>query len=314
MRYSPGGTSPDDAPDQFIAAWESFEDLFLANWEARRRYLISLARQVSRRVQSLEEPCPVAEQKANNLVRDLSNQPNPAEREAIGEAPRNQLRWPPAGYEELLPGPPSLPSRERSQAPRPAGGGFADQAVLTDPGAVFSFSRYDYPLALHALGQFIEGDVVAAASRRVFEPLGMEHTSLGDAAGVQIFPEAGGVFVFWSRTRTSERVWPSVATGFLMEALGSDLGVGREILEPRRVRGDGQFEKGPRPCEEPIWNSVRPSDPGSPAPPGDRAGRYLNGDRVFELQERGGVLFPYHTGCALRRPRDVSSGSTRGFP
>jgi CubicO group peptidase (beta-lactamase class C family) len=242
-----------------------------------------------------------------------------------------------------------------------------DQAVFTDPGAVLSFSRYDYPLAVRILESAGGGDLASLARERVFEPLGMENTSLGeapaglpvvqttvpdllrfwsarldgdvggfpsipadsssvallddrgrlfdgglwgdriggqprfsmmcaagatgDAAAVQVFPESNLTLVFWSRARTPYRLWPSVAATFLLESIASDLGLGSDIFEPKRVRGDAEVEEGPRPCKEPVWNSERAGEPGSAAPAEDWAGRYFNGDRVFELQERDGVLW-----------------------
>ena len=493
MRYTVDATyprwdRPDDAPEELIAAWGAFEELLLSEWEGRRQHMVSLAREASRRTQRLEEPCPVVGQKVNTLVRDLANRPNPEERGAIGERERVPLRWPPEGFESLIPRGVSrpLPGRpvvihypERSFAEvagsdvspssmtgvvagRIRGGevesldahGFADpeekeplsadavfrfpaftevvvstlaetlereglihldeplssylpglderlgavslehllthrsglddaaprapdwseilddlddRAVFTEPGAVFSFSRYDYPLVIRALQQRMEGDLGTELTLRVFEPMGMENTSLGDpiaglpvllttvpdllqfgsawidsdvrgvpsasvprssaalldgrgrefhggfwrdavggqprvslmcaagpvgdASAVEIFPDSATVLVFWSRARTADRLWPSVTAGVLLEALGSDMGVGSDILEPHWVRGDGQLEIGPRPCEEPRWTSVRADAPGLPAPAAEWAGRYLNGDREFELQGREGVLW-----------------------
>ena len=241
-----------------------------------------------------------------------------------------------------------------------------DRAVFTDPGSVFSYSRYDYPLALRALEQSIEEDLATAANRWVFEPLGMVKTSLGDAkdglpvlltttpdllrfgsalaekegddllplptapsspalrdgvgrwfdggfwrdfvegnsrvslmcsagyasdaAGFQVFPESGAVLVFWSRSRNPDQGWPTVAARNLLDGVGSDLGVETNLYESRHVRGDGQVDKGPRPCDEPGPMTVRADDPGSPASAGDWAGRYENGDRVIELLDREGFL------------------------
>ncbi len=488
----PRWNRPDDAPDELIAAWENFEELLLAHWEERRRYMIDFAREASQQVPSLEESCSSLREGANGLLRDLSDRAGEAEREAIAQGAHVRLRWPPEGYDELLVGPSDLPppepAPERAPAATPATGGFAgaaawdvgpmgmtgvvaglqrageveyleafgfadqeeqepltadavfrfpaftevavsalaaaldreglvdlqaplssylpdlgdrlgavsldhllshrsglddafprgsvwsvilddldDRNMFTDPGAVFSFSRYDYPLALRALERSIEGDVVAEARRRVFEPLGMENTSLGDAAeglpvalttapdllrfgsawidgevgvapslsagsgsaalleggnrmfeggvwrdfvagqprvslmctagsagdaaGLQIFPNSDVVLVFWSRARSSSHSWPEVAARFLLEALGSDLGVGSDIFEPRRVRGDAQLERLPRPCNEPTWNAVRASDPGPLTRTEAWSGRYANGDRVLELRKREGVVW-----------------------
>ncbi len=484
----PRWNRPDDAPDELIAAWESFEHLLLARWELRRRKMLDLAQEAGRQLRRLEDTCLSLNARANSLVRNLSARATEAEREAVAQGEYPRLRWPPEGYDELLVAPSRLPPPQRPPAPMPAMRGFAgaaasdvgpremtgvvaglqrageieyleafgfadleeqepltadavfrfpaftevavsalaaaldreglvdlqaplssylpnlddrlgavsldhllshrsglddaaprdsvwseilddldDRAVFTDPGAVFSFSRYDYPLAVRALGRSIAGDVLAEASRRVFEPLGMENTSLGDAAeglpvvlttaadllrfgsawidgevgvapslsagsgsaalleggdrmfeggvlrdivgdqprvslmcaagsagdaaGLQIFPDSGVVFVLWSRARGSSHTWPDVTARFLLEALGSDLGVGSDIFEPRRVRGAAELERLPRPCKEPTWNTVRVFEPGSPAPAGDWAGRYANGDRLFELQEREGVLW-----------------------
>jgi hypothetical protein len=242
-----------------------------------------------------------------------------------------------------------------------------DRALFTNPGAVLSFSKYNYPLALQALEQVMEDDVVTAADRKIFQPLGMENTFLGevveglpmvmttapdllrfgsaiiegevgaspslptgsalaalfesgergyyggswrdqvggqpriaimcaagqsgDAAGIQIFPDAGAVFVLWSRAGRTDRVWPDAAASFLFERLGSNLGLGTDLIEPRRVRANGQFERSHRPCEEPGWTSRQVDDPGSPAPTRDWAGRYLNGDRIYDLEDREGMLW-----------------------
>jgi hypothetical protein len=239
--------------------------------------------------------------------------------------------------------------------------------VFTDPGAVLSQSRYDYPLAVRVIERAVEGDLVSLARERVFQPLGMENTSFGesvgglpaiqttvpdllrfwsarldgdlggfpalpedqgslalldgrgrtfhggfwgdriggqprfsmmceagsasDATGIQVFPESDLILVFWSRTRNPLRRWPSVAAGFLLETIGEDLGLGSNVLEPKRVRGDAEFTAGPRSCKEPGWNSERIDDPGTPVPPEEWAGRYINGDRIFDLQAREGVLW-----------------------
>ncbi len=56
-----------------------------------------------------------------------------------------------------------------------------DRAVFTEPGAVHSYSRYSYPLAVRALERAAGEDVAGLAARTVFEPLGMESTSLDEA-------------------------------------------------------------------------------------------------------------------------------------
>jgi CubicO group peptidase (beta-lactamase class C family) len=479
---------PDDASEQLVEAWEIFQSQILEHWDERRRYISNFARLASRRVRRLEEPCPVVAPKVNELVRALASDPTPAEREAIGERPRLGVRWPPEGYEELLPGRISRPSTERPPptgppardlaavaaadispsgmtgvaAGRLRGGevefleaaGFADEeeqepltpdaafrlpaftevvisalaaelaqegaidlqapissyltdlddglgaislqdllshrsglddanpggaiwseildalddrAVFTDPGAVFSYSRYDYPLAVRTLEAAVGEDLAAMVRERVFEPLGMESTSLGqafhglpvtettvpallrfwsarlngqlgglpslpadstsaplrdgrgrlfdggvwgdwvagqrrfsmmcaagsagDAAGVQIFPDSALILVFWSRTRTPYRLWPSLSANFLLETLGSDLGVGEDILGPKGVRGDAEFAVGPRPCREPRWSSERIGDPGSRVASDEWVGRFANGDRIFQLQSREGALW-----------------------
>jgi hypothetical protein len=241
-----------------------------------------------------------------------------------------------------------------------------DRAVFVEPGAVFSFSRYDYPLALRALERSVDEDLSSAASRWVFEPLGMENTSLdltegglpvllttapdllqfgsawigdqppdespasadlpspahvdgtgrsyegglwkdevvgqsrasllcsagpgADATGLQIFPSAGVVMVFWSRARTPDQVWPTLTFQSLLERLGSELGLSTDAFEPREVRGDAELVMGPRPCVPPSSQTVRVEDTGSPAQAGDWVGQYVNGDRIFELLDREGFL------------------------
>ncbi|MBT8397630.1 MAG: beta-lactamase family protein, partial [Gemmatimonadetes bacterium] len=242
-----------------------------------------------------------------------------------------------------------------------------DRAIFTDPGAVYSYSRYDYPLAVRALVELLEEDLASAANRWVFEPVGMENTSfgdpvqglpvlvtavpdllsfgstwidaqarnpaslfadsvsqaledgygrvfegglwtdqvegrpraslmcssgpVGDAAAIQIFPESEVIEVFWSRARTQGRGWPSVTSGHLLETLASDLGLESDLFEPRKVRGDAQLGVGPRPCLDPEIRTVRADDPGTPAGSEEWAGRYMNGDRVFELRDREGFLW-----------------------
>jgi CubicO group peptidase (beta-lactamase class C family) len=242
-----------------------------------------------------------------------------------------------------------------------------DRAVFTEPGAIFSHSRYSYPLAARALSRILGEALPSAARRDLFEPLGMEGTSLlqpleglpvlettvpdllrfweawfrgevgllppspapgdtgigggpqarvyegglwwdrvggqtrlsrmcaagseGDAAGFQVFPDSALALVFWSRARNSLYEFPASSVEFLLEELGVHLGLEVDVLEPGRIRGDAEMDTGTRPCDAPTWKSTRPEDLGPPAPAGEWAGRYSNGNRVVELQDREGTLW-----------------------
>jgi len=242
-----------------------------------------------------------------------------------------------------------------------------DRAVFTDPGAVFSFSRYDFPLAVRAVESAMDEVLESAAQRWIFEPLGMESTTFGDtllglpvlvttapdllrfgstlegggaesgvlssgdsssgaflgpkgrafagglwmdvvggqlratllcaagpggdAAWFHAQPEQGAVAVLWSRRQGPPQEWPTVSAEYFLEEIGSKMGVAPDSLLPSSLRGDGDLLTGPRPCKEPGAYTARVDDPGSPAPAGEWAGRYLNGDRVFELEDREGLLW-----------------------
>ena len=55
-----------------------------------------------------------------------------------------------------------------------------DRALFTDPGVIYSYSKYDYPLAVRALERSLQEELATAASQWVFEPLGMVNTSFGE--------------------------------------------------------------------------------------------------------------------------------------
>ena len=131
----PRWNRPDDASDELLAAWDSFEALLLEYWEERQGYMIHLAREVSREVAELQESCGLMRQVTNSVVREVAEELNQAERKARAGGARVRVRWPPEGFEEILAGPPALLSRERAptQRPpsRPASGTFA-AAAATD--------------------------------------------------------------------------------------------------------------------------------------------------------------------------------------
>ena len=67
--------------------------------------------------------------------------------------------------------------------------------------------------------------------------------------------------------------------------------MGSGIFEPRRVEGDAQLERLPRPCIDPTWNTVRASEPGPLYRATEWSGRYTSRGRVSELRKREGVLW-----------------------
>ncbi|MBT8395996.1 MAG: DUF922 domain-containing Zn-dependent protease, partial [Gemmatimonadetes bacterium] len=99
----PKWNRPEDAPAKLIAAWEAFEEQIAEQWRERRDYMVAFAREATREVQRIEEPCLLVGQLANNAVRDLANRPTPMQRDMLGGQTRTRLRWPPEGFEELLP-------------------------------------------------------------------------------------------------------------------------------------------------------------------------------------------------------------------
>ena len=106
----------------------------------------------------------------------------------------------------------------------------------------------------------------------------------GPAVGFEIFPETSSAVVFVGSS------WPTNTARFVLNQVATELGVGAEIFEPRRLRGTGSLYPQSGPCSEPDWNDVTVVEAGEPAAAGDWAGRYSNGARRFLLEDREGSL------------------------
>jgi CubicO group peptidase (beta-lactamase class C family)/predicted secreted Zn-dependent protease len=60
-----------------------------------------------------------------------------------------------------------------------------DRALFTDPGAVFSYSRYSYPLAGRVIESALGSSIEDAIERLILDPLGLTGTSLGARDAVE---------------------------------------------------------------------------------------------------------------------------------
>lgn len=111
-----------------------------------------------------------------------------------------------------------------------------------------------------------------------------------DAVGFQVYPEQDVAVILWARARSSARVWPATVARIVLDDLGTKLGLGPEIYEPRALKGAADLQTDPRICDRPDWNPRRVSSVGAPVRGADWAGRYTNGDRLVTLEERDGTL------------------------
>lgn len=112
-----------------------------------------------------------------------------------------------------------------------------------------------------------------------------------DAAALHVHPEHDVVLILWARPRSSSRDWPATVARIILEDLGSKLGFGPAVFEPRRLEGAAELQTDPHRCDEPDWNPETVSEAGPPAAAGDRAGSYTNGDRRVTLEDREGTLW-----------------------
>lgn len=122
----------------------------------------------------------------------------------------------------------------------------------------------------------------------------------GYAAGFQIYPETRTIMVFWSRydagdsrfaeSPPSATRWPMESTRFVVSRVAGALDLDDEAFGPTRLDGGGQLTLSPRRCAEPALSSERVEDFGPPTPSGDWPGVYVNGDRLFQLEEVEGML------------------------
>ncbi|MDH3269853.1 MAG: serine hydrolase [Gemmatimonadota bacterium] len=513
---------PDDTPVELAEAWGVFAEQIEESWDEQRRFIVEFGREARRRAMRLEEGCPLLQQRANALVRELHEEFSEERREAVAAGGGVRFRWPPEGYQHLMrASSQDAPSDGRGRSPsggagrtegRPApqpataaavgapdaagvssnalavlktilaselsvaGGmvgvvaglhragaveylevvgtsdlagttplevegplivpGFSevliaataarlheqgvldvsaplstwlpdleeelgaiplealfthrsgidnarpadsvwttilddlnDRAVFTEPGAVFSFSQYDYPLAVRVLERATASELETLVEEAVLRPVGMSDTRFDnesdglpvtvtsavdllrfgaalidgsatvvgtgaanasweevalrasapsvfagglhldapggvrrmsimcaansgtDALAFQIYPDKATAFVLWSRPGSVNADWPETSARFLLEILGSELGLAGETFDPRLVRGAGQLQLPRRRCEPPGWNEVRITGGVTPAPADEWAGRYLNGDRLVILEEREGTLW-----------------------
>jgi CubicO group peptidase (beta-lactamase class C family) len=103
---------------------------------------------------------------------------------------------------------------------------------------------------------------------------------------VQLFPLSGTILLV-----IGVDGWPRHASTYLLDAVGSALRMGNEVFGPVRLAGVAGFGSRPRPCDG-IGTSraYRPVDFGPRAESADWAGRYVNGDWFFALDESEGLL------------------------
>ena len=105
-------------------------------------------------------------------------------------------------------------------------------------------------------------------------------------AMVQVFPVTGSVLVVIGIDG-----WPRHTGMFMLDALGRTLRIGNEIFGPVPLAGVAGFGRRGRPCSRiGTTDAYRPVDFGPRADAGDWAGRYVNGDWFFALEEEDGLL------------------------
>lgn len=122
-------------------------------------------------------------------------------------------------------------------------------------------------------------------------PGGVPRLSLGCATDsadslIQVFPLSGTILL-----NIGVDGWPRHASTYLLDAVGTALRMGNEVFGPVRLAGVAGFGRRARPCGG-IGTSpaYRPVDFGPRAESADWAGRYVNGDWFFALEEDAGML------------------------
>jgi CubicO group peptidase (beta-lactamase class C family) len=121
----------------------------------------------------------------------------------------------------------------------------------------------------------------------------------GVTGGFQVFPESGSMVAFGSIGSL-----PLHTVTFVLSRFGEAFGSGDQVFGPGTLSGGIQVDQAPGRCaQEWVTQSRRPDDFGPMAEARDWAGRYLNGEWFFALEERDGLLVsPRGSGLA---PFDV---------
>lgn len=110
-------------------------------------------------------------------------------------------------------------------------------------------------------------------------------TAVADAI-VQVYPLTGTIFMAIGLDG-----WPRHTGTFLLDAVGRMLRIDNEVFGPVRIDGVAGFGRRPRPCSGlRTTRTYRPVDFGPRAETGDWAGRYVNGEWFFALEDDAGVL------------------------
>lgn len=241
----------------------------------------------------------------------------------------------------------------------------SDRALVTDPGTLYSYSRYSYGLAVRVIETRLGMSIEEAVRQSILSPLGLDGTSFGareaDDAVDELpiaYTTVPDLMVFWlswmdgqiagsgpdvlasaptdgpagaghsfyrgfwvDRFGEVDRIallcgasggtagfevlpgsrtvlalggsggLPLYTTVFLLGRVGDALGVGNAIYGPRPLDGGASPNRSRRRCEprSVTWSNLV-TDFGSPAAAQDWAGRYLNGELRFVLDDVGGTL------------------------
>lgn len=110
-------------------------------------------------------------------------------------------------------------------------------------------------------------------------------TSVADAI-VHIYPLTGTIVL-----AIGVDGWPRHTGTFLLDAVGRMLRIENEVFGPVRIDGVAGFGRRPRPCSGlRTTRTYRPVDFGPRAETGEWAGRYVNGEWFFALEDDNGLL------------------------
>lgn len=163
----------------------------------------------------------------------------------------------------------------------------------------FAIAWLDGSIAGAGVDLFPEPDAVTLAlDGRAFRggfwvdrPGGVPRLSLicataGPDSFVQLFPRSRTVLL-----SVGHGAGPRHTTNYLLDATGEALRIGNEVFGPVQLAGIAGFGQRPRPCGFIRTAEVhRPVDFGPRLESGDWAGRYINGDWFFALNEADGLL------------------------
>ena len=113
-----------------------------------------------------------------------------------------------------------------------------DNALFTEPGSVFSYSRYSYPLAARIIEQATGVELGEALARVVTVPLGLGSTSIAAGGGAGIYD---GVPLTLTTLDDVTRFWLAWLDG---EVPGAGPATGRGTLDSWPERGSEDFLDG----------------------------------------------------------------------